>query len=86
MFEIRVKKSLGENVTLFEVQAERVARRHRAGQFVMSPEQVKGKSADQRSDIFAFGAILHEMLSGTRAFHRESAAETMTTVKPGLGR
>jgi len=35
VFEIRVKKSLGENVTLFEVQAERVARRHRAGQFVM---------------------------------------------------
>jgi ferredoxin/flavodoxin---NADP+ reductase len=35
VFEIRVKKSLGENVTLFEVEAERVARRHRAGQFVM---------------------------------------------------
>jgi len=46
----------------------------------MSPEQVKGKSADQRSDIFAFGAILHEMLSGTRAFHRESAAETMSAI------
>jgi ferredoxin--NADP+ reductase len=35
LFEIRVKKSLGENVTLFEVEAARVARRHRAGQFVM---------------------------------------------------
>ena len=35
MFEIRVKKSLGENVTLFEIVAPRVARRHRAGQFVM---------------------------------------------------
>jgi ferredoxin--NADP+ reductase len=35
VFEIRVKKSLGENVTLFEVEAPRVARRHRAGQFVM---------------------------------------------------
>jgi Tol biopolymer transport system component len=46
----------------------------------MSPEQVKGKSADQRSDIFAFGAILHEMLSGTRAFHRDSAAETMSAI------
>src|SRR4029434_5631572 len=42
----------------------------------MSPEQVKGKSADARSDIFAFGAILYEMLSGSRAFHRETAAET----------
>ena len=46
----------------------------------MSPEQVKGKPADQRSDIFAFGAILYEMLSGQRAFHRDSAAETMSAV------
>ncbi len=35
----------------------------------MSPEQVKGKPADARSDIFSFGAILYEMLSGQRAFH-----------------
>ena len=46
----------------------------------MSPEQVKGKPADPRSDIFAFGAILYEMLSGQRAFHRESAAETMSAI------
>jgi Tol biopolymer transport system component len=46
----------------------------------MSPEQVKGKAADQRSDIFAFGAILYEMLSGQRAFHRDSAAETMSAI------
>src|SRR5499427_6827173 len=46
----------------------------------MSPEQVKGKSADQRSDLFAFGAILYEMLSGQRAFHRDSAAETMSAI------
>ena len=46
----------------------------------MSPEQVKGKPADQRSDIFAFGAILYEMLSGARAFHRDSAAETMSAI------
>src|SRR5262249_51119915 len=46
----------------------------------MSPEQVKGKPADQRSDIFAFGAILYEMLSGRRAFHRDSAAETMSAI------
>jgi eukaryotic-like serine/threonine-protein kinase len=46
----------------------------------MSPEQVKGKPADQRSDIFSFGAILHEMLSGSRAFHRDSAAETMSAI------
>jgi eukaryotic-like serine/threonine-protein kinase len=46
----------------------------------MSPEQVKGRSADARSDIFAFGAILYEMLSGSRAFHRETAAETMSAI------
>ena len=46
----------------------------------MSPEQVKGKSADARSDIFSFGAILYEMLSGSRAFHRETAAETMSAI------
>jgi Tol biopolymer transport system component len=46
----------------------------------MSPEQVKGKPADPRSDIFSFGAILYEMLSGSRAFHRESAAETMSAI------
>src|SRR5262249_42246905 len=46
----------------------------------MSPEQVKGKSADARSDIFAFGAILYEALSGSRAFHRDTAAETMSAI------
>jgi len=46
----------------------------------MSPEQVKGKSADARSDIFSFGAILYEMLSGQRAFRADSAAETMSAI------
>jgi serine/threonine protein kinase len=46
----------------------------------MSPEQVRGKPADQRSDIFAFGAILYEMLSGKRAFHGDSAADTMSAI------
>src|SRR5262249_29967307 len=46
----------------------------------MSPEQLKGRVIDQRSDIFAFGAILYEMLSGHRAFHGESAAETMSAI------
>jgi dipeptidyl aminopeptidase/acylaminoacyl peptidase len=46
----------------------------------MSPEQVKGRPADARSDIFSFGAILYEMLSGHRAFRADSAAETMSAI------
>src|SRR3984885_5141839 len=46
----------------------------------MAPEQVRGKPADSRSDIFAFGAILYEMLSGKRAFHGESPVETMSAI------
>src|SRR5205823_11510536 len=46
----------------------------------MSPEQVRGRPADHRSDIFSLGAILYEMLSGRRAFHSESAVETMGAI------
>ena len=46
----------------------------------MAPEQVRGDVADPRTDIFAFGAVLYEMLSGKRAFRRETPAETMTAV------
>jgi len=45
-----------------------------------SPEQVRGLPADQRSDIFAFGAILYEMLSGKRAFHGATSADTMSAI------
>jgi Tol biopolymer transport system component len=46
----------------------------------MSPEQVRGHEADHRSDIFSFGSILYEMLSGQRAFRRDTMAETMTAI------
>src|ERR1700733_10998314 len=46
----------------------------------MSPEQVRGKAADYRSDIFAFGAILYEMISGERAFKGETPADTMSAI------
>jgi hypothetical protein len=46
----------------------------------MSPEQVRGKPADSRSDIFAFGAILYEMISGKRAFGGETAPDTMSAI------
>ena len=46
----------------------------------MSPEQVRGVVADHRSDVFSFGAILYEMLSGRRAFHGDTAADTITAI------
>jgi Tol biopolymer transport system component len=54
----------------------------------MSPEQVRGEPSDARADIFSFGAVLYEMLTGRRAFKRETSTETMTAIlreePPGL--
>ena len=46
----------------------------------MSPEQVRGKPADKRSDLFSFGTILYEMLAGQRAFRGDTAADTITAI------
>jgi Tol biopolymer transport system component len=46
----------------------------------MAPEQLRGLPVDQRADIFALGAILYELLSGRRAFARDTAPETMTAI------
>ncbi len=45
-----------------------------------SPEQVRGMRVDHRTDIFALGAVLFEMLTGRHPFQRETAGETMTTI------
>ena len=61
----------------------------------MSPEQVRGDPADHRSDIFSFGSVLYEMLSGRRPFSGETNTEVMTAIlkedppelaKPGRSR
>jgi Tol biopolymer transport system component len=46
----------------------------------MSPEQVRGAAADSRTDVFAFGAVLHEMLSGRRAFAGNTPADVMSAI------
>jgi serine/threonine protein kinase/Tol biopolymer transport system component len=46
----------------------------------MSPEQVRGKNVDYRSDIFTFGTILYELVTGKQTFHKPTSAETMTAI------
>ncbi len=46
----------------------------------MAPEQARGRPADHRSDIFSLGAVLYEMLSGRRAFHRDTPADTLSAI------
>ena len=46
----------------------------------MAPEQVRGLAADHHADIFAFGVVLYEMLSGRRAFQGATAIDTMTAI------
>jgi Tol biopolymer transport system component len=46
----------------------------------MSPEQARGQRGDGRSDVFSLGCVLYEMLSGKRAFRRETTAETLTAI------
>jgi len=68
----------GENATITAVATQPGMVLGTAG--YMSPEQVRGKPADARSDIFSFGAILYEMVAGLRAFHGGSSVETMNAI------
>ena len=84
-------KILDFGVAKLQVQAERKLRIEdlttvtKSGAVIgtvayMSPEQLRAKPVDHRSDIFSFGAILYEMLSGRRAFRGETEVDTMTAV------
>jgi len=46
----------------------------------MAPEQVRGEAVDGRADLFAFGCVLYEMLTGTRAFHGETPIDTLSAI------
>jgi serine/threonine protein kinase len=46
----------------------------------MAPEQLRGQPTDARADVFSFGAVLYEMVSGHRAFQRDTAADTTTAI------
>ena len=49
----------------------------------MAPEQAKGRAADKRCDVWAFGCVLYEMLTGTRAFEGENVGDTLAAVLRG---
>src|SRR5207248_8245655 len=68
--------TVGDGITAVETNAGQVL----GTVGYMAPEQVRAGAADQRSDIFAFGSILYEMLTGQRAFKRDSGAETMAAI------
>src|SRR5271170_6341110 len=76
--DARGAKNESDGLTLTSSQTEAGMVMGTAG--YMAPEQARGSGVDSRTDIFAFGAVLYEMICGKRAFSRDSAAETMTAI------
>jgi eukaryotic-like serine/threonine-protein kinase len=78
LFEIKLAYSVSEGSTISAIETG-------PGMVVgtvgyMSPEQVRGEHVDSRSDIFSFGAVLYEMISGQRAFRGNSQVETLNAI------
>jgi Tol biopolymer transport system component len=85
ILDFGLAKEVGREAPSSETHSPTVARQTEPGTVMgtvgyMSPEQVRGLPADARSDLFSFGAVLYEMLTGRRAFQKETAAETMTAI------
>lgn len=87
------KAAVGDDDVTTAVDAETRVQDTRAGAIIgtaayMSPEQAQGKPVDKRTDIWAFGCVLYEMLTGRPAFARKTVAETLAAVvndSPDLG-
>jgi eukaryotic-like serine/threonine-protein kinase len=85
ILDFGLAKEVGREAPSSETHSPTVARQTEPGTVMgtvgyMSPEQVRGLPSDARSDLFSFGAVLYEMLTGRRAFQKETAAETMTAI------
>jgi len=77
----RVTGELGETATIRSDERPATAEGTIVGTVAyMSPEQAEGKIVDARSDIFPFGAMLYEMVTGRRAFQRESKLSTLSAI------
>src|SRR6202023_3183123 len=85
ILDFGLAKNLGRAVPGEETSAPTVSGHTQPGTVMgsvgyMSPEQVRGLPVDHRSDLFAFGTILYEMLSGRRAFNKDTVSDTMAAI------
>src|SRR5688500_1009783 len=83
LLDFGLAKGVGENestVTMSKGPDQSYSGRIVGTAGYMSPEQVRGQPIDHRTDIFALGAVLYELFTGTRAFKRPSTVETMNAI------